>query len=161
MIWHHVGDLSALAERAWSGLLAADNSLAVESMKRTVAEMKADLAGAQPSRLERMLVDEVVASWIEVKYLETVSTSQGNASLDQASFKLKRLESAKRRHLTAIKTLANVRSLMPAGLAPVPFPRLHEEPNKERACRGLVCLMRTGRSGKSYVNSGIDGNRLR
>ena len=75
----------------------------------------------------------MVASWIEVKHLEMVSTSQGNASLDQASFKLKRLESAKRHHLTAIKTLANVRRLMPAGLAPVPSPKLYDEAKQERA----------------------------
>ena len=75
----------------------------------------------------------MVASWIEVKYLEMVSTSQRNASLDQASFKLKRLDSAKRGHLTAIKTLANVRRLRPTGLAPVPPAKVYEAPKKERA----------------------------
>jgi hypothetical protein len=44
-VWQHAGDLAVLVERAWITLVAGDNPLAVESLKRTVAAMKADLAG--------------------------------------------------------------------------------------------------------------------
>src|SRR3954449_2279906 len=40
-IWQHLGDLSALAERAWIAVLVADHPLAVEAMRRTLTEMKA------------------------------------------------------------------------------------------------------------------------
>src|SRR5436190_1019339 len=65
-VWRHVGDLATLAERAWIAVLAADHPVAVESMKRTVAEMKAELAGDNATRIERLLVDQVVACWMEV-----------------------------------------------------------------------------------------------
>ena len=116
-IWHHMGDVSSLVERAWIALLAADNPLSVESMKRTVAEMKAELAGEQPTRLERMMVEQVIANWMEVKYLEGSAAAAGRGSLEQANFRLKRLESAQRRYLEAIKMLTSLRAMMPSGLA--------------------------------------------
>ena len=125
-VWRHVGDLATLAERAWIAVLAADHPVAVESMKRTVAAMKAELAGEHPTRIERLLVDQVVACWMEVSYLESVSADPGRSSLDQADFRLKRLESAQRRYLTALKTLTTLRTLVPTGLAPAPSLRLHD-----------------------------------
>jgi hypothetical protein len=131
-VWHHVGDLATLAERAWITVLAADHPVAVESMKRTVAEMKADLAGDNATRIERLLVDQVIACWMEVSYLESVSADPGRSSLNQADFRLKRLESAQRRYLSAMKALTSVRTLALPGLAPTPTVKLHD-PAKQRA----------------------------
>jgi hypothetical protein len=133
-VWQHLGDLSTLAERAWISVLAGDNPLAVEAMKRTVAEMKADLAGEQPSRLERMLVDQVIACWMETKVLECSSADPVRGSLDQANFRLKRLESAPKRYLNAVKMLTDLRTLLPAGLSPSGAIKLYEpEPKRQRA----------------------------
>jgi hypothetical protein len=125
-VWQHVGDLAALAEHAWIALLAADHPVAVESMKRKVAEMKAELAGDDPTRIERLLVDQVVACWMEVSYLESVSADPGHSSLSQADFRLKRLESAQRRYLHAMQTLTTVRGLALPGRAPTPAVKLHD-----------------------------------
>jgi len=131
-VWRHVGDLATLAERAWIAVLAADHPVAVESMKRTLAEMKADLAGENPTRIERLLVDQVVACWMEVNYLESVSADPGRGSLDQSAFRLKRLESAQRRYLQALKSLTELRALAPGGLTPAKALTLHD-PEKLRA----------------------------
>jgi hypothetical protein len=131
-VWRYVGDLAALAERAWIAVLAADHSVAVEAMRRTVAEMKADLAGDNPSRMERLLVDQVVACWLEAKYLEGVSADPGRGSLDQSAFHLKRLESAQHRYLSALRMLTELRALAPSGLAPSASLKVHE-PKKVRA----------------------------
>jgi hypothetical protein len=88
--------------------------------------MKSDLAGEHPTRLEQMLVDQVVACWLELKYAEHVSASAASSSLEQAAFRLKRLESAQKRYLEAVKTLTTLRKLMPAGLAPAESIKLHE-----------------------------------
>ena len=117
-VWHHVGNLGLLVERAWLSLLTGDNPVAVESMQRTVNEMKAELTGEHATRLEKMLVDQVVANWLEVKHAESVSADPGRTSLEQSAFKLKRLESAQRRYSEAIKGLATTRQLLPKGLAP-------------------------------------------
>src|SRR5262245_23218668 len=101
-------------------------------MKRTVAELKAELAGDNPTRLERLLVDQVIACWMEVSYLEAVAADPGCSSLDQSDFRLRRLESAQRRYLNALKSLASVRTLALPGLAPTPAVKLHN-PAKQRA----------------------------
>jgi hypothetical protein len=132
-VWQHAGDLAALAERAWIAVLAADNPVAVEAMKRTLAQMKAELTGDQPTALERLLVDQIVVSWLECKYVEATSAAPGHASLQQAGFRLRRLESAQKRHLAAIKTLTTLRTLLPAGLAPRQAPKLFEEPMSQPA----------------------------
>jgi hypothetical protein len=131
-VWRHVGDLATLAERAWITVLAADHPVAVESMKRTVAELKADLAGEHPTRLERLLIDQVIACWMEVSYLESISADPGRSSLEQAGFRLQRLESAQKRYLNAMKALTSIRALAPAGLEPTPSVKLHD-PAKRRA----------------------------
>src|SRR5262249_32522625 len=128
----HVGDLAALSECAWIAVLAADHPVAVESMKRTISEMKADLAGEHPTALERLLIDQVVACWMEVSYLEAASADPGRSSLDQADSRLKRLESAQRRYFNAVKTLTSVRTLTLPGLSPTPAVRLHD-PKKQLA----------------------------
>jgi hypothetical protein len=132
-IWRHVGDLSALAERAWIAVLSGEHPLAVESMKRTVTDMKADLAGKHPTRMEQMLVDQVVGCWMEVKYLETAYAEPAQGSLQQAGFRLKRRESAQKRYLAAVKTLTTVRALTPAGLTPSPAATVYEEPKRQMA----------------------------
>jgi hypothetical protein len=131
-VWHHVGDLATLAERAWIAVLAADHAVAVEFLKRTITEMKTDLTGDNATRVERLLVDQVIACWMEVSYLETVAADPGRSSLDQADIRLKRLESAQRRYLSALKALTSVRTLALPGLAPPPAVRLHS-PEERRA----------------------------
>src|SRR5690606_18012043 len=117
-VWQHLGDLSALAERAWIGVLAADNPLGVEAMKRTVEEMRAELAGEHPTRLERMIVDQIIVCWMEVQYLEVVAAEAGRRSFEQTGPRLRRLDSAQKRYLKAVKALAELRTLLPSTPAP-------------------------------------------
>jgi hypothetical protein len=126
-VWQTVGDLAALTERAWITVLAADNPLGIESLKRTIAAMKADLAGEHPTPLERLLIGQVVSTWMELKYVESTSADPGHGSLEQAAFRLKRLESAQKRFDQAVKTLTSVRTLLPAGLAPAGAIKVFEE----------------------------------
>src|SRR5947209_877821 len=122
-VWRHLGDLSALVERAWIAVLAADHPVAVEAMKRTVQEMMANLAGEHPTPpLEKLLVDQVVACWMELQYVQGVSANAGHGSLEQARYRLKRLESAQKRFESSLKTLTTLRTLVPAGLAPAQPP---------------------------------------
>jgi hypothetical protein len=125
-VWQHMGNLSALAEQSWFAVLAADNPLGIESLKRTVAVMKADLTGDRPTRLERMLVDQVIATWLEFTYLQATSAGSDQESLAQSRMRLKRLESAQKRHGMAVNLLTTVRSLMPAAPAPPKTLRLFD-----------------------------------
>jgi hypothetical protein len=114
-------------------VISAGNPLVIEATIRTVKEMKADLAGDQPTCLERLMVDQVVANWMEVKYLEAATAEAGRSPLENDALRLRRLESAQRRCFNAINMLTNVRALAPAGGAPVGTIRLYEPPTRLRA----------------------------
>jgi hypothetical protein len=88
--------------------------------------MRTELAGDHPTRLEKLLVDQVIASWLELKYVEILSSDPPKGTLEQARFRLRCLESAQRRHLSAVKMLTSVRALLPSGLAPAQSAKLHE-----------------------------------
>ncbi len=132
-VWQHVGDLARLSEHAWIVVLTAENPVAVEALKRTITEMKAELAGEHPTRLERMLVDQVVGCWMETNYWQTLAPDVESTALEVARFQLKRRESAQKRFDNAVKTLATVRQLLPRGLAPAPAIKLHEVPQCQQA----------------------------
>ncbi len=110
------------------------NRSAVSRSPNSLAwSMQVELAGEHATRMERLLVDLVIACWLEAKYLESVSADPGRGSLEVAGFRLKHLESAQKRYLGALKTLTSLRALAPAGLTPGQALRLHKEPECQRA----------------------------
>lgn len=114
-VWQRLGDLANAAERAWIALIANGDALTVESVKLQLTHLKTQLVGATPSPIEKLLGDTVVATWLEVRHLESVSASPhvGGGMLGQAALLLKRLESAQRRHMNALKSLTQIRKLLP------------------------------------------------
>ena len=114
-VWANLGDLARTAERAWIALIAGGNSLVSESIRRQLSHLKSEMIGDDPQTIETMLGDQVIAIWLEVKYLETLSADQKGASITQAALVLKKVESAQRRHLNAIRSLVQTRKLLPTG----------------------------------------------
>jgi hypothetical protein len=80
-----------------------------------------------------MLVEQAVVGWLEAKFMECVAADPSKFTLTQASFRLKRLESAQKRYQAALKLLITMRTQMPNGLAPAGSVKLHEEPERKRA----------------------------
>ena len=79
--------------------------------------MKAELGGPSPSPLERLLVQRVAATWLQVNYYDALAAqAQGSDEVRQKMIQ-RRQESADRRHLTALKTLATVRKLLTPSLS--------------------------------------------
>ena len=122
-LWERAGDLSAVAERSWIELIAGTNQLVAESLVRRVGQLKRELAGEQPTAVERLLVDQVAACYLAAQHGEILAASPAGASLEQAAFRLKRAESGQRRLLQATRTLATLRALLPLRLRPVVEPQ--------------------------------------
>lgn len=117
-VWRHVGDLARVAQTAWISLISGGDTLSAEAVRRQLRELRQDLLGDAPNAVEKLLADSVIATWIEVKFLESASAESGG-TLTQTSHLLKRLESAQRRHLAAVKQLVQIRKLLPnAGALP-------------------------------------------
>jgi hypothetical protein len=116
-VWQHVGDLARRAELAWLGLLAGEDQLSSDSIKRKVAQLKADLAGPAPTPLESMLIDLVAVCWLGAMHGEIAAADAGG-SVALGRFREGRAEGSQKRLLRAVKTLAAVRAVTPRGLVP-------------------------------------------
>jgi hypothetical protein len=116
-----IAEASNVARRAEVMLtktIAAGEPLLAETLEMRLSHMRDEIAGEHPTPLERLLSERVVAGWLLVEVLEALVSAQfsrvnsnhrvGPAYIMQMS---KILESATRRHLAAIKTLAQVRKL--------------------------------------------------
>jgi hypothetical protein len=69
------------------------------------------LLGANASAVERLLVERVVACWLQVQEADIRTAQTRDLSLRWADFYQKRMDRAHCRYLPAIKTLATVRRL--------------------------------------------------
>jgi hypothetical protein len=113
-----VGDVSRLAERAWVDLLSSNSLLAAESISRYLRQLKAELAGPNPTPTEHMLIDMVGVRFLAAQHAEYTAAQQGG-SLEQARFRIRRAESAQKRFASSLKMLILVRTLAPRSLFPL------------------------------------------
>jgi hypothetical protein len=124
-IWEQAGDLARHAEQALLELVAGRSLFAREAVGRKLAELKAGLAGPEPTPLERLLVERIAVCWLEVHHLdlEVAALPRVPAAGPPGVYAQRRLDSAQRRYLQAIKALATVRKLLLPRLAPLEISR--------------------------------------
>jgi hypothetical protein len=77
--------------------------------------MRKELAGPDPSVLERLLAERIVACWLQVQYAEIIyAQNLGAMNIAQSEYHQRRLDKLHRRYLSAIKALAQVRKMGPS-----------------------------------------------
>jgi hypothetical protein len=104
-------DLSQEAERSLIRHISGDNLLVQEALPRQLEAMRKELVDPNPSPLERLLIERVVASWLQVRYFEAhYAKNLPNLNVVQSEYLQKRIDRAHKRHLSAIRTLAQVRN---------------------------------------------------
>jgi len=118
-VWERYGDLAQQARAAWLQLIAGPNLLLRESVERKAEQLRSELAGTGPSPLERLLVERVVACWLQVQYADAAYAQQTSPSPGQHTAALKRQAGSHQRYLHSIKTLGTVRKLLRPALSPV------------------------------------------
>jgi hypothetical protein len=113
LAWDYV-DLAKVAEDALIEDMTREQDLATRELMRCQLEaMKAEIAGNEHSALERLLSERVVVTWLEVQLFEALYVrNMRNLSIRQADYYQKRLDRAHRRHLSAIRALAQIRKLL-------------------------------------------------
>ena len=117
--WKRYGDIGRQAQAAWLDLIGGKNLMLKESVGRRAEELRAELAGPEPSPLERLLVERVVACWLQTNYADaSYAQLKGNGPA-QHTAALRRQNSAQQRYLQAVKALATLRKLLRPGLSPV------------------------------------------
>jgi hypothetical protein len=92
----------------------SDSDLArVEASEAKLEELRKDLEGPNPTAIERLLAERAAFCWFIVNLFEMilVAKSQSSMPIHQAEFEMRRVESANRRFLAAVTSLARVRKL--------------------------------------------------
>ena len=107
------GDLARHAEAAWVDLITGGNELFRDGLVARLDQLKADLAGSAPSRLEQLLVDEIALCWLQTQHAAQLLTGAETAERKEARLAGQRQERAHRTYLAAVKQLAVVRKLLP------------------------------------------------
>jgi hypothetical protein len=133
-VWERYGDLGRQAQAAWLELIGGKNLMLKEAASRKAEQLRTELAGPGPSPLERLLVERVVACWLQVHYADASYAQLKGAGPAQHAVALRRQDSAQRRYLQAVKSLATVRKLRPAP-APVEIATRLGGQERVPACR--------------------------
>lgn len=107
-------DPAVQAEQSMIRNYAGEDLLVKEAMPRTLKLMREELAGPDPSPLEQLLVERVVATWFQLQYFESLYHQQlQGMEIVQSDYHQRRIDRAHKRHLSAVKTLAQIRKLGP------------------------------------------------
>lgn len=92
--------------------LAAGKDIAVEqACEQTLATLRRDLEGPNPSAMERLLAERAAICWFLVNRYESYAASLKDASIRQAEHQQRKIDKAHARFLSALKTLATIRKL--------------------------------------------------
>jgi hypothetical protein len=91
---------------------AAGSDLAVfEATERKLAEVRDELAGPNPTAIERLLAERAAICWFLVNRYESNYANAKDLTIRQGVYHQERIDRAHRRYLSALKTLAAVRKL--------------------------------------------------
>ncbi len=112
-----LGDLASHAQRVFVRLVAKNNFVFAESVRRRTAELRKELAGAFPTPLELLAVERVVAAWLQVQHVE-MQIALADDEIPKAKFWLQRQLQANRLYHAATKSLLLIRELLPPAAPP-------------------------------------------
>jgi hypothetical protein len=106
------GNLAANAEQSFVRSLAGDDLAFREALTRKLELMRAELAGPDPTPVERLLVERVAACWLQVQDADArYAQGQKDLTFAQGEYYQRRQDRAHKRFLSAVRTLALVRKL--------------------------------------------------
>jgi hypothetical protein len=82
-----------------------------EAVGMKMDHLRKELEGADPSPLERLLAERAIFCWFQVNVYEAIFSQPQEITLRQGEYRLRKIDSAHRRFLAAVATLARVRKL--------------------------------------------------
>ena len=104
------GDLAAMAESTIIAMIVGENLMQAAALREKLGSLRREWGGPSPSALVKQLVDRMAVCWLEANYADFQAAfnraSDGPRTLKA---RIKQQESAHRRFLAAMRTLAQVR----------------------------------------------------
>lgn len=108
-------DLARDVERSLVKRMSGDDVFTQEAIPRNLKAMRVEIAGENPSPLERLLAERIVLCWLELQYFEAIyAQNLGDMTITQGDYHQRRIDKAHRRYLSSIKGLAQIRKMGPA-----------------------------------------------
>jgi hypothetical protein len=111
-IWEGVTDFPKQAEDSLINLIANDCPFLSESLRCRLARLRMDLTDIGDGPIERLLVERVVLSWLDLNFTQITVIESRERRTDNRTWG-QRVDRAQRRYLAAIKALARVRQKCP------------------------------------------------
>jgi hypothetical protein len=108
---NELGDLGRVTLDQMVNTFAGDHLVLREAQERFLAQLEKDLAGPNPTPLERILVQEIVVCKQELNVAEIHFATVKKCSITEGDYHQRRIDRAQKRFLAAVKTLAQVRRL--------------------------------------------------
>ena len=120
-LWQHYGNLAAHAQEAWIQLISEDDLALKESTARKAEDLMRELAGPEPTVIERLLAERAVLCWMQLAHADALAAQSLSQSRHLGDFWAKRQAGAHRRYLTSLAALVTLRRLLPgqAGSGPI------------------------------------------
>jgi hypothetical protein len=106
-----VGNLARMAQVNLIAKYCGKNLLVKEGLTRKMEALFLEVAGPNPTALERLLAERVVTCWLHLHHLEAIYAGKESMPLDLGAYYQRSITAAHKRYLSAIKTLATVRKL--------------------------------------------------
>ena len=112
-----ISDIAGSYRRVLAKSASGGDPLLQEGLEERTRLMQEQVAGAKPTALEGLLAERVVSCWLLVEVMETLTAAQldrhnkNRVTAPHLLQMMKLQESANRRYLATIKTLAQVQKL--------------------------------------------------
>jgi len=105
------GDLAFQAEESLLVAMLGEQEGAKTCVREKMKQMRVELGWDESSALERILIERIVATWLDLYFAELVCAQWKGGSIPEAKYKQHRIDRSHKRHLSAIKVLATVRKM--------------------------------------------------
>jgi len=106
------GDLAEQAQESLINAIAGSQLAMKESLLRKLSQLREDIGGTNPSPIERLLIERVVACWLQLQHADCLFAQVKEVSFRQGDYMQRHQDRSHRRYLSALKTLATVRKLV-------------------------------------------------
>jgi hypothetical protein len=114
------GNLNVMVEDGFVERTSTNSPFHQKSLKINLENMRGELAGPNPSPLEKLGAERVTSCWLQLHYAELIYNQElPKLTLEQDNYHQKRLDRLHRRYLSAMRSLAQVRKLLKPKVAQI------------------------------------------
>ena len=112
-LWQYFGNVAAHAKEAWLRVISGDDLALKESTARKAEDLARELAGPEPTVIERLLAERATLCWLQIHHADALAAQSLSQSRQLGDFWAKRQAGAHRRYLTSLAALVTLRRLLP------------------------------------------------